>query len=89
MPMTKTAHHLHHPHPASPKEAEHPDAIRVAGALGGKSTDEVGADATDMASPADSVPAVAANPEADALQTALEGSNEGVAAPLPAVWSAT
>lgn len=60
--------------PSTPQRSSQqsgPDAIRVSEALSGESTQEVGSDATNMASPADSVPAVAADPQGDALQTVM------------------
>lgn len=70
--------------PAATKPASQhsgPDAIRVSEALSGESTQEVGSDATNMASSMDSVPAVAADPQGDALRTVMgERALQGTAA---------
>lgn len=55
----------------APAPSKHADAIRVSEALSRESTQEVGSDATNMASPMDSVPAVAADPQGDALATVM------------------
>ncbi|PRW21088.1 Peptide-N(4)-(N-acetyl-beta-D-glucosaminyl)a sparagine amidase F [Chlorella sorokiniana] len=67
---------------SEPRGSKHsgPDAIRVSEALSGESTQEVGSDATNMASAMDSVPAVAADPQGDALRSVMrqdEGDTTG------------
>ena len=68
IPVTKGPHHHHH---QQQKQQQGPEATRVSEALGGESTQQVGSDATNMASPADSVPAVALETEEEAAVGAV------------------
>jgi hypothetical protein len=70
IPLTKGPHHQQ-------EQQSGPEAIRVSEALGGGSTQQVGSDATNMASPPDSAPAVTLETEEDAAMTTGGGEAEG------------